>query len=189
MVVLPLTLAYTAAVCVILRVRVRDSDDSGTRLECRGCARPCGVNPGRRIGRRSGLGIARDAADAPSWRVRRIAALGGDRDHGVVALEAERDDAVHLITIHNASPRVPGGTPAHGIVAARPDEPSTGPLSAPTDLARLPMRPEDHAEKRCLWFVAMSRAQDQLTISAMVARFAHKWRLRLNRTSGQRESI
>ena len=100
-------------------------------------------------------------------RVRRIAALGGGRDHGVVAAEAERGDAVRMTTIHAA--KGAEFSAVHLPMAAsqfvpmrrqRDDHPP------PPDLARLAMTAEDHdAEERCLWFVALSRARDHLTIS------------------------
>ena len=100
-------------------------------------------------------------------RVRRIAALGEGRDHGVLSPEADDADAVRLMTVHGAkglefdAVHLPA-VARHYVPLARrrPDYPP------PPDLARLAMSPDDHdAEEKALFFVALSRAKDHLTIS------------------------
>ena len=100
-------------------------------------------------------------------RVRRIAALGGGRDHGVVAPEAQAEDAVRLMTIHGSkglefgAVHLPMASSRHVPLMHRRDA-----CAPPPDLARLAMSASDHdAEERALWFVALSRARDSLTIS------------------------
>lgn len=100
-------------------------------------------------------------------RIRRIAALGGGRDHGVVAPEAQAQDAVRLMTIHAAkglewrAVHLPMASSRHVPLMHRRDA-----CPPPPDLARLAMSPADHdSEERALWFVALSRARDSLTIS------------------------
>ena len=100
-------------------------------------------------------------------RIRRIASLGGGRDHGVVAPEAQPDDAVRLMTIHGAkglewsAVHLPMASSRHVPLMHRRDA-----CPPPPDLARLAMSSTDHdAEERALWFVALSRARDSLTIS------------------------
>lgn len=73
-------------------------------------------------------------------RVRRIAALGGGRDQGVVAPEAESDDAVRLMTIHGAkwlefgAVHLPMASSQHVPMSYR-----VSPHPPPPDLARLAM--------------------------------------------------
>ncbi len=100
-------------------------------------------------------------------RIRRIASLGGGRDHGAVAPEAQPDDAVRLMTIHAAkglewhSVHIPMASSRNVPLMHRRDA-----CPPPPDLARLAMGPADHdAEERALWFVALSRARNTLTIS------------------------
>ncbi len=100
-------------------------------------------------------------------RVRRIAALGGGRDHGVVAPEAQSDDAVRLMTIHASkglefgAVHLPMASSRHVPLMHRRDA-----CPPPPDLPRLAMSSAGHdAKERALWFVALSRARDSLPIS------------------------
>lgn len=100
-------------------------------------------------------------------RIRRIEALNEDTAYRAISSEASEIDAVRVMTIHGSK-----GLEFRGVhlpVIAAGYMPSTrgGPrIEPPPRLARLVMQPNDRdAEEEGLFFVAMSRARDVLSIS------------------------
>jgi DNA helicase-2/ATP-dependent DNA helicase PcrA len=100
-------------------------------------------------------------------RVRRIAALGEGRDYGVLVPEADDAEGVRLMTVHGAkglefrAVHLPAVARHYVPLGRRSAE-----CPPPPDLAHLALSAEDHdAEERALFFVALSRATDHLSIS------------------------
>lgn len=100
-------------------------------------------------------------------RVRRIEALNEDSIYRAVASEAADMDAVRVMTIHGSK-----GLEFKAVhlpaMATRYMPTSRQPVRCPPpqSLANLVMHPEHHsAEEECLFFVAMSRARDYLSLS------------------------
>ena len=100
-------------------------------------------------------------------RIRRIEALNEDTAYRAISSEASDIDAVRVMTIHGSKGLEFGGV--HLPVVAAGYTPSTrgGPrIEPPPSLIRLVMQPGDRdAEEECLFFVAMSRARDVLSMS------------------------
>jgi DNA helicase-2/ATP-dependent DNA helicase PcrA len=100
-------------------------------------------------------------------RIRRIEALNEDTAYRAISSEASDLDAVRVMTIHGSK-----GLEFRGVhlpVIATGYMPSTrggGRIEPPPALIRLVMQPDARdAEEECLFFVAMSRARDVLSIS------------------------
>lgn len=100
-------------------------------------------------------------------RIRRIEALNEDTVYRAISSEASEIDAVRVMTIHGSK-----GLEFRGVhlpVVATGYMPSTrgGPrIEPPPTLIRLVMEPNDRAaEEEGLFFVAMSRARDVLSMS------------------------
>ncbi len=100
--------------------------------------------------------------------IRRLERLDDDRQFRVVPPEADGISAVRVMTIHGSK-----GLEFRAVhlpqVATRyvpgPRRPTSCP--APPSLERLQSPPEDHAaEEECLFFVALSRARDVMTVSS-----------------------
>jgi DNA helicase-2/ATP-dependent DNA helicase PcrA len=100
-------------------------------------------------------------------RIRRIEALNEDTAYRAISSEASDIDAVRVMTIHGSKGLEFSGV--HLPVVAAGYTPSTrgGPrIEPPPSLIRLVMQPGDRdAEEECLFFVAMSRARDVLSMS------------------------
>jgi ATP-dependent DNA helicase UvrD/PcrA len=100
-------------------------------------------------------------------RVRRIEALNEDTPFRAVSSEASDLDAVRVMTVHGSKglefravhlPAVATGYMPSNRRAVR--------VPAPPSLPQLAMQPAGHeAEEECLFFVALSRAQDFLSLS------------------------
>lgn len=100
-------------------------------------------------------------------RIRRIEALNEDTAYRAVASEATDFDAVRVMTIHGSK-----GLEFRAVhlpaIATRymPTSPQGTRCPPPASLTRLAMDRQDHdAEEECLFFVALSRAQDHLCLS------------------------
>jgi superfamily I DNA/RNA helicase len=100
-------------------------------------------------------------------RIRRIEALNQDSTYRAVASEAAGMDAVSVMTVHGSK-----GLEFRAVhlpaLATRymPTSRQGTRCPPPPSLARLASRPEDHdAEEQCLFFVALSRARDYLSLS------------------------
>lgn len=152
----PSSTAWTAMSAWLFEAR------DGAELADEAPMRRVGVYQVLRLAAEEGAGRAAFLA-----RVRRIAALGAGRDHGAVAPEAQADDAVRLMTMHAAkglewkAVHLPMASARHLPLSRRRED-----CPPPPDLARLAVSPAEHdAEERSLWFVALSRARDHLTIS------------------------
>ena len=100
-------------------------------------------------------------------RIRRIEALNEDTAYRAISSEASDIDAVRVMTIHGSKGLEFSGV--HLPVIAAGYMPSTrggGRIEPPPSLMRLVMQAEDRdAEEECLFFVAMSRARDVLSLS------------------------
>jgi superfamily I DNA/RNA helicase/Zn-dependent peptidase ImmA (M78 family) len=100
-------------------------------------------------------------------RIRRIEALNEDTAYRAISSEASEIDAVRVMTIHGSKGLEFSGV--HLPVIAAGYMPSTrgGPrIEPPPSLIRLVMQTNDrNAEEECLFFVAMSRARDVLSMS------------------------
>lgn len=100
-------------------------------------------------------------------RIRRLESLNQDSSYRAVASEAADMDAVSVMTIHGSK-----GLEFRAVhlpaIATRhmPTSRQGTRCPPPPSLAHLAVRPTDHdAEEQCLFFVALSRAQDCLSIS------------------------
>ena len=100
-------------------------------------------------------------------RVRRIEALNEDTVYRAVASEAADMDAVRVMTIHGSK-----GLEFRAVhlpaLATRymPTNRQAVRCPPPPSLAQLAMQPQHHeAEEECLFFVALSRARDHLSLS------------------------
>lgn len=100
-------------------------------------------------------------------RVRRIEALNQDSSFRAVASEAADMDAVHVMTIHGSK-----GLEFRAVhlpaLATRymPTSRQGTRCPPPRSLAHLAIQPADHdAEEQCLFFVALSRARDYLSLT------------------------
>jgi DNA helicase-2/ATP-dependent DNA helicase PcrA len=100
-------------------------------------------------------------------RIRRIEALNEDTAYRAISSEASEIDAVRVMTIHGSKGLE--FSAVHLPVIAAGYMPSTrgGPrIEPPPSLIRLVMQTDDRdAEEECLFFVAMSRARDVLSMS------------------------
>ena len=100
-------------------------------------------------------------------RIRRIEALNEDTAYRAISSEASDIDAVRVMTIHGSKGLEFSGV--HLPVIAAGYMPSTrggARIEPPPSLMRLVMQAEDRdAEEECLFFVAMSRARDVLSLS------------------------
>ncbi|MCJ2102373.1 UvrD-helicase domain-containing protein [Methylobacterium sp. E-046] len=99
--------------------------------------------------------------------IRRLERLDDDRQFRVVPPEADGISAVRVMTIHGSK-----GLEFRAVhlpqVATRyvPGQRRPTTCPAPASLERLQTPPEDHAaEEECLFFVALSRARDVMTVS------------------------
>nr|MBA3777284.1 ATP-dependent helicase [Betaproteobacteria bacterium] len=100
-------------------------------------------------------------------RVRRIEALNQDNSYRAVASEAADADAVRVMTIHG-SKGLEFGAVHFPALAARYMPTSRQPVRCPppASLPQLAIASGDHdAEEECLFFVALSRARDYLSLS------------------------
>jgi hypothetical protein len=100
-------------------------------------------------------------------RVRRIEALNQDSSFRAVSSEAADMDAVHVMTIHGSK-----GLEFRAVhlpaLATRymPTSRQGTRCPPPPSLAQLAIRPADHdAEEQCLFFVALSRAREYLSLT------------------------
>jgi DNA helicase II / ATP-dependent DNA helicase PcrA len=100
-------------------------------------------------------------------RIRRIEALNEDTAYRAVSSEAADLDAVRVMTIHGSK-----GLEFRAVhlpaIATRymPSNPHGNRCPPPSNLSHLSMDRGDHdAEEECLFFVALSRAQDHLSLS------------------------
>lgn len=100
-------------------------------------------------------------------RIRRIEALNQDSTYRAVSSEAADVDAVHVMTIHGSK-----GLEFRAVhlpaMATRymPTSRQGTRCPPPPALAQLAIQPDDHdAEEQGLFFVALSRARDQLSLS------------------------
>lgn len=100
-------------------------------------------------------------------RIRRIEALNEDTAYRAVSSEATDLDAVRVMTIHGSK-----GLEFKAVhlpaLATRymPSNPQGNRCPPPPNLGRLGMdRPDHDAEEECLFFVALSRAQDHVSLS------------------------
>ncbi len=100
-------------------------------------------------------------------RVRRIEALNHDSIYRAVASEAADMDAVRVMTIHGSK-----GLEFRGVhipaLATRymPSSNRGARVPVPESLSQLAVEPEDHAaEEECLFFVAISRARDFISLT------------------------
>ena len=100
-------------------------------------------------------------------RIRRVEALNQDSSYCAVASEAAGMDAVQVMTIHGSK-----GLEFRAVhlpaLATRymPTSRQGTRCPPPPSFAHLAVRSEDHdAEEECLFFVALSRAQDHLSLS------------------------
>jgi DNA helicase-2/ATP-dependent DNA helicase PcrA len=100
-------------------------------------------------------------------RIRRIEALNEDTAYRAISSEASDIDAVRVMTIHGSKGLE--FRAVHLPVIAAGYMPSTrggGRIEPPPSLMRLVMETEQRdAEEECLFFVAMSRARDVLSLS------------------------
>jgi DNA helicase II / ATP-dependent DNA helicase PcrA len=113
--------------------------------------------------RHAGMGERRKLLES----IRRLERLDDDRAFRVVPPEAEDIDAVRFMTIH-ASKGLEFEAVHLPVVASRylPDSRRPSRCPAPLGLERLEISPQEHdAEEECLFFVALSRARDVLSIS------------------------
>jgi superfamily I DNA/RNA helicase len=113
--------------------------------------------------RHAGMGERRKLLET----IRRLERLDDDRAFRVVPPEAEDIDAVRFMTIH-ASKGLEFDAVHLPVVASRylPGSRRTSRCPAPIGLERLEISPQEHeAEEECLFFVALSRARDVLSIS------------------------
>lgn len=100
-------------------------------------------------------------------RIRRIEALNQDATYRAVASEASDMDAVRVMTIHG-SKGLEFGAIHFPAIATRymPTTRQAVRCPPPPSLPQLAMQPHDHdAEEECLFFVALSRARDHLSLS------------------------
>lgn len=100
-------------------------------------------------------------------RIRRIEALNEDTAYRAVSSEATDLEAVRVMTIHGSK-----GLEFKAVhlpaIATRymPSTPKGNRCPPPASLAHLGMESDDHeAEEECLFFVALSRARDHLSLS------------------------
>lgn len=100
-------------------------------------------------------------------RVRRIEQLNQDSTYRAVASEASDMDAVRVSTIHGSKGLEFGAVHVPALATRyMPSNRQWDRCPPPPLLARLAMTPEDHeAEEECLFFVALSRARDFLSLS------------------------
>lgn len=100
-------------------------------------------------------------------RIRRIEALNEDTAYRAISSEASDIDAVRVMTIHGSKGLEFGAV--HLPVIATGYMPSTrggARIEPPPSLIRLVMQTDDrNTEEECLFFVAMSRARDVLSMS------------------------
>lgn len=100
-------------------------------------------------------------------RIRRIEALNQESSYRAVAAEAADMDAVRVMTIHGSkglefqAVHLPGLATKYTPVNRQGIR-----CPPPASLEHLAMQPEDHdAEEECIFFVALSRARDYLSLS------------------------
>lgn len=100
-------------------------------------------------------------------RIRRLEALNDDRMFRPVASEAAEIDAVRVMTIHGSKGLEFKGVHLPGLAAGyMPARAQPVRCPPPPTLPALVAASDDHAaEEECLFFVALSRAQDYLCIS------------------------
>ena len=100
-------------------------------------------------------------------RVRRIESLNQDSSFRAVASEAAAMDAVHVMTIHGSKGLEFRAVHLPGLATRyMPTNRQGTRCPPPPSLAQLATGPADHdAEEECLFFVALSRARDYLSIT------------------------
>lgn len=107
-------------------------------------------------------------------RIRRLVRLGDDRDLRQLPVAAQSIDAVRLMTVHGAKGlefpvvHVPGmnADTLPGITQKQPCPPPDGMIAGRESNAREQLSLEHKAERECLFYVALSRARDQLFLYA-----------------------
>ncbi len=100
-------------------------------------------------------------------RIRRIEALNEDTSYRAISSEATDMDAVRVMTIHGSKGLEFEAVHLPGLATGYMPSSWRGVRYAPpTSLARLAMDREGHqAEEECLFFVALSRARDYLSLT------------------------
>jgi len=100
-------------------------------------------------------------------RIRRIEALNEDTAYRAISSEASEMDAVRVMTIHGSKGLEFGAVHLPAIATGyMPGSWRGVRITPPPTLARLAMQPDGHeAEEECLFFVALSRARDFLSLS------------------------
>lgn len=100
-------------------------------------------------------------------RIRRIEALNEDTAYRAISSEASDLDAMRVMTIHGSKGLEFRGVHLPVIATGyMPGARGGGRIEPPPSLMRLVMQPDARdAEEECLFFVAMSRARDVLSIS------------------------
>ena len=129
-------------------------------------------------------------------RIRRIESLDDDRIYRAVSSEASDVDAVRVMTIHGSKGLEFGAVHVPFLGARHlpaPRHPAK--CSPPPTLSRLIVVEDDHhAEEECLFFVALSRARDHLSLTraerygkqnSKPSRYLDKLRLSAPRTAPQ----
>ncbi|MDA4848781.1 ATP-dependent helicase [Hoeflea poritis] len=100
-------------------------------------------------------------------RIRRIEALNEDTAYRAVSSEASGIDAVRVMTIHGSKGLEFGAVHLPAVATGYMPSSWRGVrIAAPPSLPRLSMQPGGHdAEEECLFFVALSRARDVLSMT------------------------
>lgn len=100
-------------------------------------------------------------------RIRRIEALNQDSVYRAVSSEASTMDAVRVMTVHGSKGLEFGAVHLPAIATGyMPSSRKGNRCPPPPSLAHLGIQKEDHeAEEECLFFVALSRARDYLSLS------------------------
>lgn len=100
-------------------------------------------------------------------RIRRIEALNDDRIYRAVSSEAQDMDGVRVLTIHGSKGLEFKAVHLPGLATRYMPASRQGVrCPPPPSLSQLAIQPGDHeAEEECLFFVALSRAQDFLFLS------------------------
>lgn len=107
-------------------------------------------------------------------RIRRLVRLGDDRDLRQLPVAAQSIDAVRLMTIHGAKGlefpvvHIPGmnADTLPGFTQKQPCPPPDGMIAGRKSNNKEQLSQEHKAERECLFYVALSRAKDQLFLYA-----------------------